>query len=167
MSFLDHPLICRLPSYYHLPVLVMLHLIPRQKSFILFSFPSWHSHSDKGGHSLSLSPMACTQWFQLIFPSFGWYVIPAEHFPQKSLSGNLRIGFPLLPIVKPYPFLSLTHDPPLLYWISTSWLCLSLVRAPLPCVSMACLLFMRLPWHKGLSACFATCSWPFVVWMSF
>ena len=144
----------------------MLHLIPRQKSFILFSYPLWHSHSDKGGHSLSLSPMACTQWFQLIFPSFGSYVIPAGHFPQKCISGKRRISFPLLSIVRAYPLLSLTHGPPLLYWLGTSRWCLSLVRAPLPCVSMACLLFMHLPWLKGLSACSATRSWPLVAWMS-
>ena len=30
------------------------------KSLILFTCSPWHFHLDKGGHSLSLSPMACT-----------------------------------------------------------------------------------------------------------
>ena len=64
--------------------------------------------------SLSLLLMACTWWFQLIFASFGWHVIPAGHFPQKSLSKNPRIGFFPLLTVRPCPLLPLTHDPPLL-----------------------------------------------------
>ena len=40
VSFLDHPLVCRLPSHHHLPVLAMPHPIPRKKSFILFSCSS-------------------------------------------------------------------------------------------------------------------------------
>ena len=60
---------------------------------------------------LCLSLMECTQWFQLILTSFGWHVIPAGHFPQKSLSKNPKIGFFFsLPTTKPCP---LTHDPPL------------------------------------------------------
>ena len=47
-------------SYHHLPVPAMPHPIPRQKSFILFSCSLWHSHSDRGGHYLLLSPMART-----------------------------------------------------------------------------------------------------------
>ena len=46
-----------------------------------------------------------------------------EHEPQNGLS--------LLPIARPYPFLPLTHDPPLLYWLGTGWWCLGFVRAPL------------------------------------
>ena len=60
--------------------------------------------------SLSLSLMACTWWFQLILTSFGWHVIPAGHFPQKSLSKNPIIGFFPLHTARPCP---LTHDPPL------------------------------------------------------
>ena len=60
-------------------------------------------------YSLSLSLMACTWWFQLILTSFRWHVIPAGHFPQKSLSKNPIIGFFSLPTAKPCP---LTHDPP-------------------------------------------------------
>ena len=60
--------------------------------------------------SLSLSLTACTWWFQLILASFGWYVIPTGHFPQKSLSKNPIIGFFSLPTTRPC---SLTHNPPL------------------------------------------------------
>ena len=60
VSFPDHPLDYRLPSHHHLPMLAVPHPIPRQKNFILFSCSPWHSHPDKGGHSLLLSPMACT-----------------------------------------------------------------------------------------------------------
>ena len=61
VSFPDHPLVCQLPRHHHFPVLAGPHPIPKQKSFILFSCSPWHSHSNKGGHSLLLSPMACTQ----------------------------------------------------------------------------------------------------------
>ena len=54
--------------------------------------------------------MACTWWFQLMLTSFGWHVIPARHFSQKSLSKNPIIGF--FPLSTARPCL-LTHDPPL------------------------------------------------------
>ena len=57
----------------------------------------------------------------------------------------------------------MTHH--FLYWLDTGWWCLSLMSAPIPCVSMACLLLMRLPWLDGLSVHFAACSWPLVAWM--
>ena len=82
---------------------------------------------------------------------FNLTVFPAGHFPQKSLGGNSIIGFPLLLTARPYPFLPLTHGPPLLYWLGTSGWCLSLMHAPVPYVSIACLLFTRLPWPRGLS----------------
>ena len=61
--------------------------------------------------TLSLSLMACIWWFQLILTSFGWHVIPAGYFPQKSLSKNPKISFFPLPTARPY---TLTHDPPFL-----------------------------------------------------
>ena len=54
--------------------------------------------------------MAYIWWFQLILASFGWHVIPAGHFPQKSLSKNPIIGFFPFPTTRPCP---LTHNPPL------------------------------------------------------
>ena len=70
-------------------------------------------------------------------------------------------------MARPYPFLPLTHGPPLLYWLGTSWWYLSLVCAPLPCVSIACLLFICLPWPEGLSMHPTAHSWPLVAWMGF
>ena len=81
-----------------------------------------------------------------------WVVYhPSRTFFQKSLSENPKIGFPLLPAAKPYPLLPLTHVPPPLYWLGTSGWYLSLVRAPLPYESIACLVFTRLPLPAGLS----------------
>ena len=40
---------------------------------------------------------------------FGWYVIPAGHFPQKGPSKNLKIGSPLFPPSN-HTLLPLTHD---------------------------------------------------------
>ena len=65
-----------------------------KSSFVLFSSFFWDSHPDKGWVFLLLTPTVCTKWFQLMFASFGWYVIPAGHFPQKNLSGKPRIGSP-------------------------------------------------------------------------
>ena len=79
------------------------------------------------GCFLLLTPIACTKWFKFIFSFFGWYVIIAGHFPQKSLSGNSRIDFALLPIARPYHLLPLTHGPLRMYWLGTSGWCLSLV----------------------------------------
>ena len=165
VSFLDHPLVCQLSNHHHLPVLAVPHPIPRQivlfcllahrGIFIrirvdIFSYcSSWHASSNSNS----------------FFPFFGWYVIPARHFPQKSLSENPRIGSPLLPTVRPYPFLPLTHGPPLLYWLGTSWWCLSFVCAPLPCVSIAFLLFIHLPWPEGSSTHSTACLWPLVAWI--
>ena len=61
VSFPDHPLVYRLPSHHHLPMLVVPHSIPRQNSFILFSCSPLYSHSNKGRHSLLLTLIACTQ----------------------------------------------------------------------------------------------------------
>ena len=55
-----------------------------------------------GALSLFLSLMACTYWFQFILASFGRYVIPTRHFPQKSLSRNPR--------PPNHALLPLTHD---------------------------------------------------------
>ena len=41
--------------------------------------------------------------------SFGWYVIPTGHFPQKSPSKNLKIGFPFSPPPN-HDLLPLTYD---------------------------------------------------------
>ena len=92
----------------------------QRRLFCLFVCRDILTYYGVGALSLSLSLMACTQWFQLILTSFGQYVIPARHFPQKSLSRNPKIGFPLsLPL--DYALLPLTYD------LTTS--CISWVQA--------------------------------------
>ena len=49
------------------------------------------------------------------FCPLGWYVIPAGHFPQKSPSRNLKIGFPLSSPLN-HALLPLTHD------VTMSWI---------------------------------------------
>ena len=103
-----------------------------------------------------------------MFASFGWYVIPAGNFPQNSLSGNPKIGSPLLPIARPYPLLPHTRGAPPLYWLGTGKWCLSLVNAPLPYESIAFLAFMCLTLPTDLfasAACSGACL-TFMAWMS-
>ena len=72
---------------------------------------------------------------------------------------NPRIDFPLLPTIRPYPLLALTHGLSRLYWLGTSGWCLSLMRTPLLCESIACLLFVHFPLPLdlfGLATCSAT-----------
>ena len=113
-----------------------------------------------------------------MFASFGWYVIPVGHFSQKSLSGNPKIGSPLLPTAKPHPLLPQTCDPPPLYWLAIGKWCLSLVRAPLSYESIAFLAFIHLSLPADFSdfvehsgACLTLVawmsSWLFVLCISF
>ena len=98
--------------------------------------------------------------------SLFWVVChPSKIFLTKDFEWEPQNRSPLFPTAKPHPLLPLTHSPPFLYWLGTSWWCLSLVRAPLPCVSMACLLLMCFPWLEGLSVHFAARSWLIVVWI--
>ena len=84
VSFLDHPLVCRLLSQHHYPALATPCLNSKQKEF-LFYFLAFCGIPlrIRIGHSLLLILMACAWWFQFIFPHFGWYVIPARHFPKE------------------------------------------------------------------------------------
>ena len=92
------------------PSLTCANRATRQKRlFCLFACRGTLICYDVSALSLFLSLMACTQWSQLIFASFGWYVILAGHFPQKSLSKNLKIVFPLSP-PPDHTLLPLTHD---------------------------------------------------------
>ena len=82
--------------------------------------------------------------------SIFWVVChPSRTFPPKKFKQEPQNRLSLLPIARPYPLLSLTHDPPLQYWLGTSWWCLGLMRSLLLCMSKACLLLMRLPWTGG------------------
>ena len=88
-------------------------------------------------------------------------------FTPKEFEWEPQNRLPLLPTARPYPLLPLTHGPPPLYWLGTSWRCLSLVRVPFPCVFKACLLLMRLPWPRGSSVYSAAHSWLLVAWIGF
>ena len=90
------------PADYHWSVCVPLP-IARQKTAILFvCLPDTLFCYGVGAFSLPILVVSV----QLC--PFGWYVISAGHFPQKSPNRNLKIGFFPLPTVKPCP---LTSDP--------------------------------------------------------
>ena len=74
-----------------------------------------------------------------------WVVChPSKTFPPKKFEREPQNKLPLLPTVRPYPYLPLTHDPPLLYWLGTDWWCLALhvlhfcVCPKLVCCSCIC-----------------------------
>ena len=55
-------------------------------------------------------------------PSFFWVVCHLNKIsPPKEFERELQNRFSLLPTARPYPFLPLIHDPPLLYWLGTGW----------------------------------------------
>ena len=92
------------------------------------------------------------------FCPFGWYVIPTGHFPQKSHSRNLKIGFPLSPPPN-NALLPLTHDLTMscIGWVQASevWaLCVPFfhVRPKSTCCSCVC---------RGWFAQSVVRSWPF------
>ena len=78
------------------------------KLFCLFIYRDTLSCYGLGAFSLPIP-----HGIHLVVPTqlcpFGWYVIPAGHFPQKSPSRNLKIGFPLSPPPN-HALLPLTHD---------------------------------------------------------
>ena len=96
------------------------------------------------------------------------YVIPAGHFPQKSSSRNLRIGFSSLLTAKPCPFTFDTWPHRVLYWLGTGLWCLGLAHASLPYMSKICLLLMCLPWLAcTVGHPFFTIFWfPFLLWLA-
>ena len=61
---------------------------------------------DKDQASLLPTSMECMKWF------------------QRSLSGNPKINPLFLPTTKPHPLNTLTHGPPLMYWLDTNRWCL-------------------------------------------
>ena len=130
------------------------------KKTVLFTCSPWHSYLPQCGHPFLLSLMACTYWFQLILPSFGWYVIPAEHHYQKNLSRNLRIDFSFSPL----PDHTLSYLWPMTNYSYIGWIQVGSAWAfhvlHFLCTSKACPLLMRLPWSKGSSMHFVAHSWP-------
>ena len=95
VSFPDHPLICWLLNQHHYPALATPCLNSRQKEF-LFYFLAFCGIPlrIRIGHSLLLILMSCAWWFQFIFPPFGWYVIPARHFPKEFKQESQNRLFP-------------------------------------------------------------------------
>ena len=85
---------------------------------------------------------------------FRWYVIPARHFPQKSLGRNLKIGFPLSPPPN-HAILPLTHDltTSCIGWVQAgvAWA----LRVPFFHMSKICLSLTHPPWSEGFPAQFA------------
>ena len=103
-----------------------------------------------------------------IHPCFFWVVShPSRTLPPKESEQEPQNKFSLLPTTRPYPLLSLTHDPPLMYWLGTGWGCLGLAFAPILCMSKACPLLIRLPWSGELFMHSASHPWPLMVWIIF
>ena len=97
ISFPDHPLVCWLFSHYHYPVLAMPRSIPRQKSFVLFSYSLWHSHPDKGWVFF----LTNSYGMHLVIPthlSLFWVVFhSSKNFPPREVereSHNRLLPFP-------------------------------------------------------------------------
>ena len=132
--------------------------VPFLDKRVLFSCSQWHSYLDKGW-VFSFTNSYGMHLVILAHISLFWVVChPSKTFSSKELEWEPQNQLPLLPTTRPYPLLPLTHVPLPLHWLSTSRGCLSLVHAPLSCESMACLLFMRLPWLGGLSGlCYMFC----------
>ena len=82
--------------------------------------------------------------------SFGWYVIPTGHFPQKSPSKNLKIGFPFSPPPN-HALLRLIHDltASCIGWVQAGEVWALRVPSFYMCPKSACYSFVR----RGLKAC--------------
>ena len=101
-------------------------------------------------------------------PYFFWVVChPNRTFPLKEPEQEPHNRFSLLFTARSYPFLPLTHDPPLLYSLGTGWWCLGLAHALVLCTSKTCPLLMRLPWSRGLSVHSTVHPWPLIAWIVF
>ena len=117
--------------------------------YLLFPYPSWHAPS--GPAQLCL---------------FGWCVISARHFPQKSPSKSLKIGLPLSPPPN-YALLPLTHDLTMscIGWVQAGKVWVLRVPSFHICPKSACCSLVRC----GLEACLHSLPfdlWPFM-WAAF
>ena len=125
------------------PIVCHSPLLDKKKLFCLFVYRSTLSYYGVGVFSLLiLHGMHLVVLAQ--FCPFKWYVIPVGHFPQKSPSRNLKIGFPLSPSPD-HAFLPLTHDLTMSWigWVQASevWaLCVPFfhVRPKSTCCSCVC-----------------------------
>ena len=57
---LNYPLVCRLSSHHHYPMLAVPRSIPRKNIFVLFSYSRGFPIRVRVGYFLLLTPMACT-----------------------------------------------------------------------------------------------------------
>ena len=111
--------------------------------------PSWHAPSGPA----QLCP-------------FGWCVIPARHFPQKSPGKNLKIGFPFSPPPN-HALLPLTYNliVSCIGWVQASEIWALHVPSFYICPKSACCSRV----HHGLEACphnLLFVLWPFT-WATF
>ena len=119
---------------------------------ILFVCLLWHSYLLRYGCYFFLSIPYGMHLMVPTHPYFFWVVChPSRTFPPKEPEREPHNRFSLLSTARSYPFLPLTHDSPLLYWLGTGWWCLGLAHALVLCTSKTCLLLMRFPWSTGLS----------------
>ena len=79
--------------------------------------------------------MACIKWSQPILTSFGWNVIPAGHFPQRSLKGNPKMD----PSFSPLPNHTLWIP-----WIVAHLPCIGWVQVVVPWPFVHALLHLNL-----------------------
>ena len=115
--------------------LTSLNTLIRIRIKSLHYLPLWHASIDSSSYLLLLGEMLSQQDISL----------------QKSLSGNPKIGSPLLPTTRPHPLITLTYGPPPLYWLGTSrW-----------CLSPMCILHFRLNpslfWPSHICHCLQFC----------
>ena len=91
------PLVCQSLSQYHLPVLAVPLPIIRQRGL----FCSLFYHGTLTCYGVSALSLSIPHGMHLVVPThpyFFWAICyPSRTFPQKSLSRNSRIGFPLSP----------------------------------------------------------------------
>ena len=139
VSFPNHPLVYRLPSHHHYLVLAVPRSIPRQKSFVLFSWSPWHSHLDKSW-VFSLTNSYGMHLVILAHLSLFWVVChPSKTFPLKELERESLNRLP--PSLHRQTIPSLTSDP----WPTALALAWYKWVVPEPC---ACSTFM---WIHDLS----------------
>ena len=101
-------------------------------------------------------------------PNFFWAVChPNRTFPPKEPEQEPQNRFSPLPIARPCPLTSNPWPHHVLYWLGTCWWCLGLALASFLCMFKACMLLMRLPWSRGLSAHFASHFWLLMAWAVF
>ena len=102
----------------------------------------------------ALSLSSYPSWLHLVVPThpcfLGWYVIPTKHVPQKSLSRNPRIGFPLSP-PPDHALLPLTHN------LTTSCICWVQASDVWALHMLHCCAYPKSAYcsyvHRGLEAC--------------